>query len=407
MAIRTGFMGYGFTFVRILQIISLGIIIGFTGHLAADVNEISAPHQPRAVVWALVTGTLFCVWALITLILHVTGVLIRYLPTAIIDFIFFPLLIVACVELSRPFALPSLDCDAVGRINHGIKHLGDVYQIRPGSGNDKFPDGQLYPYTELPFPRYNSSFNPGGNVQGIHGLNAVGLPANTLQVETDLELVHSAMADYRQWVGRVKPYCQTMKVAYGFSILNILLVALSIFMAYRLWKHAGNVQEILSHGGHRLSRRIRGRGDVEADAPQKTIGVQYPPHSNPPMQSKGGLRVSAVTEAPSAYSRPTAGSYGSGSDLSDGLSDVVEKDGEYESSFLDEESVHQPQTVPATHPYSGQQLPAVYTHRPAHSRDGSSQNSRAYSVGNHRGPAPPTLSPLPPSSNVYRNGNMM
>ncbi|KAI5781720.1 hypothetical protein DFH27DRAFT_304239 [Peziza echinospora] len=228
MAIRTGILGYSFTAVRTIQLISLITIIALTARLSSYINKSNAPSQPAPLTWAITISALLGSWVLVTLVLHVMGSVIRYIITTVLDLIFIPLLIVCAVLIGKPVS--DINCSLVGKLNNHIKKLTEIFRKDSDSS-------QLYPSSELNFPPYDTAAtSPGPSVKGLRGLNT--------DYNTTVEDANNALGDYRQWAGRVENTCTQMKVTFGFLILVILLTTASAVLAYLVWRKSRRIPEL-------------------------------------------------------------------------------------------------------------------------------------------------------------------
>ncbi|RPA79325.1 hypothetical protein BJ508DRAFT_141981 [Ascobolus immersus RN42] len=220
MAIRTGFFGYTFTALRIIEIALMGVICGCSAAMIRHVSRAEAPRQPPAALAAVIVSVIGGVYLLTTLLLHVFGVVIRYIISTILDIVLLIGLIVVAVLIGRP--LTGLSCSTVRRFNNNLRDLDDaLYGYKPTADHTFMPQQQ---YFSLP--------NNYPSLGGVQGLPALGATAKE---------IGRKLGDYDQWVGRSFYWCRLMKVVWGCAIAGCILMVVSAFVAWRIWRKVNGI----------------------------------------------------------------------------------------------------------------------------------------------------------------------
>lgn len=262
----------------------MGAILGISADFCVEVNRLDTPRIPPEMLMVVVIvsiasspdGDAWCkyedlltmhqttlgtLYTLCTLILHISGVVIKYLISTVLDTVFVALLIACAAVLGRP--LTNISCPAVGQRNRNISSLADVMpdSIDP-TGDTKETDKMAI----------IKSWRLAAIPHGTNGLESVG---GLAPLGATVGEVKQRFGDYYQWVGRVARWCTGMKVVWGLCIVGVFIMLAGAVVSGFIWRKTRRVKwEAPNIAEHEGLRDDEDEGNREKYEPTEYMGAR-------------------------------------------------------------------------------------------------------------------------------------
>lgn len=214
MAVRTSPAGYGFTALRMLQLLVLFSILPLLSNFMISLDRLDA-IPPYQLLFTLIMSLAGVAYFLSTAIMHMLGRGNSYTTFVLLDGVFLVLFIVAAVILGAP--LSGLDCGEVAEKGHHISSLMLIRYDGDGNGTSRF-DAEHF---------------------GALQIGGLDLPA----VGDSYADGQQSAGNYEQWIGRVGGICRQMKGAWAGAMALDVLLAGSIVAAYLIRRSVRKLPE--------------------------------------------------------------------------------------------------------------------------------------------------------------------